>query len=125
MRTPLSEVRGLGSAKKGTGEFIVQRLTSVALVFLMIAFIVVIVSLNGKPYAEVIATLSSPLVAIILAAGILATIVHMRIGMQVIIEDYVQSETPKLSLLVLNWLFSWGVGLVALFAVLKLAIGGA
>jgi succinate dehydrogenase hydrophobic anchor subunit len=43
--------------------------------------------------------------------------------MQVIIEDYVQSEMPKISLLILNWIFSWGVGLVALFAVLKLALG--
>jgi succinate dehydrogenase / fumarate reductase, membrane anchor subunit len=125
MRTPLAEVRGLGSAKKGTGEFIVQRLTSVALVFLMLAFVVIIVSLNGEPYDVVVARLSSPLVAIILAAGILATVVHMRIGMQVIIEDYVLSEMPKLSLLILNWLFSWGVGLVAIFAVLKLAFGGA
>ena len=123
IRTPLAEVRGLGSAKKGTGEFIVQRLTSVALILLTLAFIVIVVSLNGEPYETVVATLSSPLVAIILAAGILATVVHMRIGMQVIVEDYVQGEMAKLSLLILNWLFSWGVGLVALFAVLKLAVG--
>ncbi len=124
IRTPLAVVRGLGSAKKGTGEFIAQRLTSVALVVLMTAFIVIIVRLNGEPYQTVVATLSSPLVAIILIAGILMTVVHMRIGMQVIVEDYVQSEMPKLSLLILNWLFSWGVGLVAIFAVLKLAFGG-
>ena len=125
MRTPLAEVRGLGSARKGTGEFIVQRLTSIALVPLVIAFIVIVVSLNGEPYETVVATLSSPLVAIILIAGILATIVHMRIGMQVIIEDYIYGEFAKATLLTLNWLFSWGVGLVALFAVLKLAFGAA
>ena len=125
MRTPLAEVRGLGSAKKGTGEFIVQRLTSIALVPLMIAFVWIIVMLNGEPYERVVATLSSPLVAIILIAGILATIVHMRIGMQVIIEDYIYGEMAKAVLLTLNWLFSWGIGLVALFAVLKLAFGAA
>ena len=124
IRTPLAEVRGLGSAKKGTGEFIVQRLTSVALVVLSVAFIVIIVSLNGEPYETVVASLSSPLVALVLIAGILMTVIHMRIGMQVIIEDYVQSEMPKIVLLILNWLFSWGVGLVAVFAVLKLAFGG-
>ena len=124
IRTPLAIVRGLGSAKKGTGEFIALRLTSVALTILTIAFTWIIVSLNGAPYPIVAATLSSPFAAIVLIAGILATVVHMRIGMQVIIEDYIHGEFAKLSLLTLNWLFSWGVGLVALFAVLKLAFGG-
>jgi succinate dehydrogenase / fumarate reductase membrane anchor subunit len=123
IRTPLAQVRGLGSAKHGTGEFIMQRLTSVALAFLTVAFIVIVIALNGAPYATVVATLASPLVALILAAGILATVIHMRIGMQVIIEDYVQHEMTKFALILLNWLFSWGVGLVALFAVLKLALG--
>ena len=124
IRTPLAEVRGLGSAKKGTGEFIVQRLTSVALAVLSVAFIFIIVSLNGEPYETVVASLSSPLVALVFIASILMTVIHMRIGMQVVIEDYVQSEMPKIVLLILNWLFSWGVGLVAVFAVLKLAFGG-
>ena len=124
IRTPLATVRGLGSAKKGTGDFVAQRLTSVALTVLTIAFIWIVVRLNGEPYQTVVATLSSPLVALIFVAAILMTVVHMRIGMQVIIEDYVHGEMPKLSLLILNWLFSWGVGLVAIFAVLKLAFGG-
>jgi succinate dehydrogenase / fumarate reductase membrane anchor subunit len=124
IRTPLATVRGLGSAKKGTGDFVAQRLTSVALTVLTIAFIWIVVRLNGEPYETVVATLSSPLVALIFIAAILMTVVHMRIGMQVIIEDYVHDEMPKLSLLILNWLFSWGVGLVAIFAVLKLAFGG-
>ena len=124
MRTPLAVVRGLGSARKGTGEFIAQRVTSVALTLLTIVFIWVVVRLNGEPYDVVVATLSSPLVALSFVAAILLTAVHMRIGMQVIIEDYVHAEMAKLSLLILNWLFSWGVGLVAIFAVLKLAFGG-
>jgi succinate dehydrogenase / fumarate reductase membrane anchor subunit len=117
-------VRGLGSAKKGTGEFIVQRVTSVALVILLTLFVVVIVALNGEPHEKVVAALASPLIALILVAAILVTIVHMRLGMQVIIEDYVHAELPKFALLIGNWLFSWAVGLVALFAVLKIAFGG-
>ena len=123
MRAPLAIVRGLGSAKKGTGDFVAQRVTSVALTIFMIAFIWIVVRLNGEPYETVVATLSSPFVALIFIAAILLTVVHMRIGMQVIIEDYIYGEMAKLSLLILNWLFSWGVGLVAIFAVLKLAFG--
>jgi len=124
MRTPLAEVRGLGSARKGTGEFIAQRVTSVALLFLLTAFLVVLVMLVGKPHESVVATLGHPLVALMLTAGILITVVHMRLGMQVILEDYVHADLVKFALLIANWLFAWGVGLVALFAVLKIAFSG-
>jgi succinate dehydrogenase / fumarate reductase, membrane anchor subunit len=124
MRTPLAKVRGLGSAKGGTGEFIVQRVTSVALAILTVFFVILIVALNGEPYETVVATLASPFVAILLVASILVTIVHMRIGMQVIVEDYIHAEMPKFVLLILNWLFSWAVGLTAIFSVLKIAFGG-
>jgi succinate dehydrogenase membrane anchor subunit len=125
IRTPLAEVRGLGSAKKGTGTFIVERVTSIALLILLTLFILIVVKLNGEPYERVVDVLTSPLVALIMLAGILVTVVHMRVGMQIIVEDYVQGELPKLAALVVNWLFCWGVGLVAAFAVLKIAFGGA
>jgi succinate dehydrogenase / fumarate reductase membrane anchor subunit len=123
-RTPLGEVRGLGSAKKGTGDWIASRLTAVALAILVIPFLVLIVRLNGEPHATVVDVLAAPAVAVLLVATILLTAVHMRLGMQVIIEDYVHSDVPKFALLIGNWLFSWGVALVAAFAVLKIAFGG-
>jgi succinate dehydrogenase / fumarate reductase membrane anchor subunit len=124
MRTPLGQVRGLGAGRSGTGHFIAQRLTSIAGIFLGVAFVVLIVALVGAPYEEVRATLASPLVAIVLLATILNSVVHMRIGMQVIVEDYVHGELTKFAVLALNWIVAWGIGLTAIFAILKLAFGG-
>lgn len=124
MRTPIAQVRGLGSAKKGTGEFVMQRVTSVALVILVAFFVWLIVVLNGEPYERVIAVISTPPVALFLITAILVTIVHMRLGMQVVIEDYVHHVLVKFTLLVANWLFSWAVGLSAAYAVLVIAFGG-
>ena len=124
MRTPLGQVGGLGSAKKGTGHFIASRVTSLALLILSLGFVVIVIALQGRSHAEAVDILSSPLAAIVLLAGILLTAVHMRLGMQVIIEDYVHSEMPKFVLLIGNWLLSWGVALTAAFAVLKIAFGG-
>ena len=123
MRTPISRVRGLGSAKGGTGHWIASRVTSVALVPLALFFVVLIVALNGRPHAEVVGAISNPLVAILLLATMLITASHMRLGMQVIIEDYVHSDLPKFALLIANWTCSWAIGLAASFAVLKIAFG--
>ncbi len=124
MRTPLAKVRGLGSAKGGTGHWISSRVTSVALTFLAVFFVFLIVVLNGRPHGEVVAALGSPWIAIPLLATVLITASHMRLGMQVVIEDYVHADLPKFALLIANWLFSWGVGLASAFAVLKIAFGG-
>ena len=75
-------------------------------------------------YETVRRTLASPLVSLVMAAGVAATVVHMRLGMQVIIEDYVHEDLTKFVLLTANSLFAWGVGLVCLFAIVKLAVGG-
>ena len=124
-RTPLNRVRALGSAKDGTDHFIAIRVTSIALAILLTLFLVIIVASVGQPYETVRQTLASPLVSLVMVAGIAATVVHMRLGMQVIIEDYVHDETDRSSvLLTANSLFAWGVGLVCLFAILKLAFGG-
>jgi succinate dehydrogenase / fumarate reductase membrane anchor subunit len=123
MRTPIAEVRGLGSAKKGTGEFIVQRVTSVALVVLITGFVLLVVGLNGEPHEHVVGVLAAPWAAFLMTAAILVTIVHMRLGMQVIIEDYVHHELSKFALLIANWLFAWGIGLAAIAAVLAIAFG--
>jgi|SRR6267142_361462 len=123
MRTPLGRVRGLGSAKSGTEDFWKQRLTAIASVPLTIAGVFLVISLTGRSYPTVKQTLASPLVAVLMLLFVLANVLHMKIGMQVIIEDYVHDEKQKLVLLMLNDFFSVAVGLACAYAILKLSFG--
>lgn len=120
MRTPLSRVKGLGAAHHGTEHFWMQRLTAAANVLLFVVLIGVAVTLVGSSHAVVTATLGRPLIAVLLIAAIISVSIHMRIGMQIVIEDYVHSPVRKIGLLMLNTFFSFGVGLACTFAVLKI-----
>jgi succinate dehydrogenase / fumarate reductase, membrane anchor subunit len=122
-RTPLARVRGLGSAREGAEHFWRQRLTAVANIFLVTFLVWLLVTLAGADYATVKRMLAKPQVAIPLLLLVLSGLVHMRIGMQVIIEDYVHSEGRKLVVLMLNSFFTFVVGLICVFAVLKLSFG--
>ncbi len=124
MRTPLSRVRGLGSAKEGTDHFWRQRLTAVANVPLILFFLWTVISLNGASHKEVVAHLSSPIVSIVMLLVIISGIVHMKLGMQTIIEDYVHQERAKIVMLMLNIFFAIAIGLGSVFAILKLGFGG-
>jgi succinate dehydrogenase / fumarate reductase, membrane anchor subunit len=123
MRSPLGQVRGLGSAKSGTEHFWHQRLTAMANIPLAIGFVVVVVSLLGRNHAAVVQILGSPLVAILMLLFILSATMHMRIGMQVIIEDYVHDDFAKFTMLIANTFFSVVVALASAFAILKLSFG--
>ena len=123
IRTPLARVRGLGSARSGTGHFWHQRLTALANVPLTIGFVIILVSLLGRGHATVVGTLGSPLVAIVMLLFVGSITYHMKIGMQVIIEDYVHDERFKFAALVGNTFFAIMVAAAAGYALLKLSSG--
>ncbi|MGE7369624.1 succinate dehydrogenase, hydrophobic membrane anchor protein [Neorhizobium sp. NPDC001467] len=124
MRTPLGKVRGLGSAKEGTEHFWVQRMTAVAMVPLVIFFLIFLIRYAGAPYEDVVRALSNPIVAVLFGLMVVAGLVHMRIGLQEIIIDYVHSEGLKFLALMFTTFFAMLIGGLCLFAVLKIAFVG-
>jgi succinate dehydrogenase / fumarate reductase, membrane anchor subunit len=123
MRTPLKTARNLGSAKDGTDHFWKQRVTGVANIFLGLFLVWLIASLLGADHATVKARLANPLTSLALLATIVSGTVHMRLGMQTIIEDYVNGEAMKIVLVMLNTFFAALISLASIFAVLKLSFG--
>ncbi len=123
MRTPLARVRGLGSAKEGTDHFWRQRLTAVANLPLMLFLLYSLVAFAGADHAAVAAYLGSPPVAMAMLLAVLSAVIHMRLGMQVIIEDYIHGEALKITCLMLNTFTAAAAGLASVFAILKLGFG--
>jgi succinate dehydrogenase / fumarate reductase membrane anchor subunit len=124
MRTPLRKIRGLGAARGGTGDFWRLRVAAVALIILSLYFLGFVISLNGADYATVHAALAQPFTALMIGLFVLVGLIHMRLGMQEIIEDYVHVEGQRLALLILSTFFCVVVGVASIFALLKLTLGG-
>ena len=123
MRTPLKTARYLGTAKEGTDHFWKQRVTAVANVFLGLFLVWLIASLVGADHATVKSKLANPLIALAFLALIISGTMHMRLGMQTIIEDYVNGEGTKIVLLMLNTFIAASIALASTFAILKLSFG--
>jgi succinate dehydrogenase / fumarate reductase membrane anchor subunit len=123
IRTPLSRVRGSGTAKSGTGHFWHQRVTAIANIPLTIAAVIILIAVLGRLQPAVKQILGSPAIAIIMLLFVASITTHMRIGMQVIIEDYVHHEPAKFALLIANTFFTIAVGLACAFGILKLSFG--
>ena len=123
MRTPLARVRSLGSSHSGTSDFWRQRLTAVAMTVLIVPVIVVVLMLIGSNQAGAKQIFSSLPIAIIMLLFIVASAWHMKIGMQVVIEDYVHNEKIKLASVMANNFFCIAVALASIYAILKMSSG--
>ncbi len=123
MRTPLGRVRNLGSSHSGTTDFWRQRITAVAMILLIAPVIAIVVMMLGRNHAGAAQILGSPPVAIVLLLFIAASVAHMKVGMQVILEDYVHNEKLKLVSIMANNFFCAVVALASAYAIFKLASG--
>ena len=123
LRTPLARVRSLGSSHSGTRDFWRQRLTAVAMTLLIVPVIVIVLMLLGRNQAGAAQILGQIPIAIVLLLFIIASAWHMKIGMQIVIEDYVHNETLKLVSVMANNFFCIAVSLSSIYAILKLSSG--
>ena len=120
-RTPLARARGLGAAKSGTGHFIAQRVSAIALIVLVPLFTWSLAKHGFGDYNAAIAWIGSPLGAIVTLLTLTAAFYHMRLGLQVVIEDYIHKPGTKFALLLLNTFIAAGLWLATLWAVLSVA----
>jgi succinate dehydrogenase / fumarate reductase membrane anchor subunit len=123
MRTPLARVRGLGSARSGTEHFWHQRLTAIANSPLVIFFIGFVIAHLGADAAQIAASLRNPFIAIALALAFISVTWHMRLGMQVVIEDYVHAPGVHLAVLIANNFLALILAVTALYAIAVMSLG--
>ena len=123
-RTPLGRARGLGSAQHGVGHFIAQRVSAIALVALVLWGVDSVLSLSHADYETAVLWLHSPWNAILASLLIGVMSFHMKLGMQVIIEDYIERPITRNVLLILNLFAAWLIGAAGVFSILKVAFGG-
>lgn len=123
-RSPLSQARGLGSAKSGTHHWWMQRVTAIALVPLIIWFLVSTLGLLGADYDVVKAWVAQPLTSVLLILFVSAFFYHMKLGVQVVIEDYVHGEGRKLAALLAVNFAAIALCVACIFSILKIAFGG-
>ncbi|MBT5072659.1 MAG: succinate dehydrogenase, hydrophobic membrane anchor protein [Kordiimonadaceae bacterium] len=122
LRSPLGKVRGLGSAKNGTHHWWMQKLTAVALIPLTIWFVASVVQMTQADYEIVINWMNSPLVAVLMILFVSTGIYHLKLGLQVIIEDYIHTEGAKMALQVIVTFGCVALATTALFSILKIAL---
>jgi succinate dehydrogenase / fumarate reductase membrane anchor subunit len=124
-RTPLSQARGLGSAKHGVGHWLSERVGAAALIPLTIWGAFAVIRLAALDYYGAVAWISSPVNATLMILTISISFMHMHSGMRVIVEDYVYTHLNKAACLLASLFVCGLAGALAVFSILKVALGGA
>ena len=122
MRTPRSRIKGLGASGHGVGHWWMQRATAIANIPLVLAFVVIVAMLQGRDYDAAVRLVSHPLAAIILILAILSVANHMRLGLQVVIEDYVHDKLLRPAALLANTFYAAAVAVACLYAILRISL---
>jgi succinate dehydrogenase / fumarate reductase, membrane anchor subunit len=123
LRTPLGRVRGHGAAKSGTGHFIEQRVSAIALAVLSVWFVVAAAVSLPLGYDGARAWVAQPAVALGLILFALAAFFHMRIGLSVVIEDYITKPATKATLLILNTFVCFALAIASAFSIVLISVG--
>ncbi len=121
IRTPLAQAKGLGASGSGTDHFWHHRISAVSNALLVIPFIITVAALAGRSYEDAVAIVSQPLVAILLALFVVSITYHMRLGMQIVIEDYIHGKGAKIAAVIANTFFAIVIAASCLFAILKIS----
>jgi succinate dehydrogenase / fumarate reductase, membrane anchor subunit len=124
LRTPLGRVRGLGAAKEGTGHFMAQRMSALALMFLLPWFMIAAALSFKGGHEAARAFVAHPINSVLLVLFVAAAFYHMRLGLQVVIEDYLTKPVGKTLALLANSFFTVVLTVVAVWAILRVSFGG-
>lgn len=124
-RTPLSRARGMGAAHHGASHWIAERVSSIALVPLVLWAVFAVIHIAPLSRGEAILWLTSPLNAVLMVLTFLVSFWHMHSGLRVVIEDYVDTMVPRTISLLVNLFICVLAGGLAIFSILKIAFGGA
>ena len=122
IRDRLGKVRGLGSAKHGAGHFITQRVSAIGLIVLVPWFLISLIGAVRGGYDGALAWVADPINAVLTLLAVGTALYHMRLGMQVVVEDYITKHSTKNVLLILNTFICVVLFAAAAYAVLKLSL---